>query len=116
MEPSTVNLLQATIESVTGMFLQSESPVYIIDGFSWNSYIEHYISQKGWGTLNDVDYDEGTFVLKVRLNKIPLFPFAVGMLAGMWQRAHGRFCQMSIEEFETDFRLKFESFLDYQNP
>ncbi len=116
MEPSTVNLLQATIESVTDMFLQSESPVYIIDESSWNSYIEHYISHRGWGTLNDVDYDEGTFVLKVRLNKIPLFPFAVGMLTGMWHRAHGRFCRVSIEEFETDFRLKFESFLDYQNP
>ena len=115
MDLSIVNLLQATIESVSGMFLQSESPVYIIDESSWHPYIEHYINNRGWGALKDVDYDESTFVLQVTLNKIPLLPFVVGMLAGMWQRAHGRSCRMSIEESESDFRLKFESFLDYQN-
>jgi len=112
---SDQHLLQTTIKSVASMFLQSNRPVYIIDESSWQSYIEHYLHEYGWGSFNVTMYDATTFEFHASLNKGPLLPFTLGILCGMWERAHGRTYRIFLNEENDIFHVKIHSFLDYQN-
>ena len=96
MVDSDQHLLQTTIRSVASMFLDSNRPVYIIDESSWQSYIEHYLHEYGWGSFNVTTYDATTFEFHASLNKGPLFPFTLGIVCGMWERAHGRAYRISL--------------------
>ena len=49
------NLLKIIIRSTVEMFLSSEQPVYIIDQSSWDAYIEHYLRERGWGSIETED-------------------------------------------------------------
>ena len=115
MVDSNQHLLQTTIKSVASMFLESNRPVYIIDESSWQSYIKHYLHEYGWGSFNVTTYDPKTFEFHASLNKGPLFPFTLGILCGMWERAHGRAYRVSLNEENDIFHVKIHSFLDYQN-
>ena len=87
------NLLKITIKTTAAMFLQSEQPVYIIDRTSWDSYVEHYLVEVGWGNV----------------------PFTIGMICGLWERAHGRSYKINIQEKNDMFSIEIESLLEYQN-
>ena len=96
------------------MFLESNRPVYIIDESSWQSYIEHYLHEYGWGSFNVDLYDATTFELRVSLNKGSIAVHA-RILCGMWERAHGRTYRISLNKENDIFHVKIHSFLDYQN-
>ena len=115
MVDSDQHLLQTTIKSIASMFLESNRPVYIIDESSWQSYIEHYLHEYGWGSFNVELYDATTFEFHVSLNRGPLLPFTLGILCGMWERAHGRTYRISLNKENDIFHVKIHSFLDYQN-
>ena len=115
MVDSNQHLLRTTIKSVASMFLESNRPVYIIDESSWQSYIKHYLHEYGWGSFNVTTYDPKTFEFHASLNKGPLLPFTLGILCGMWERAHGRAYRVSLNEENDIFNVKIHSFLDYQN-
>ncbi|MBJ14783.1 MAG: hypothetical protein CMB70_05380 [Euryarchaeota archaeon] len=115
MADSDQHLLQTTISSVASMFLESNRPVYIIDESSWQSYIEHYLHEYGWGSFNVIMYDATTFEFHASLNKGPMLPFTLGILCGMWERAHGRTYRVSLYKENDIFHVKIHSFLDYQN-
>ncbi len=115
MVDSDRHLLETTIKSVASMFLQSNRPVYIIDESSWQSYIDHYLCEYGWGSFHVMMYDQKTLEFHASLIKGPLLPFTLGILCGMWERAHGRTYRVFLNEENDIFRVKIHSFLDYQN-
>ncbi|CAI8365845.1 MAG: Uncharacterised protein [Candidatus Poseidoniaceae archaeon] len=109
------HLLRAIIQSISGMFLKSEQPVYIIDETSWPAYIENYICERGWGNAHVTDYDTLDFTLELRMSMQCQFPFTIGLLCGMWERAHGRACRLSLHRENDTFVVKIQSLLDYGN-
>lgn len=114
MVDSEQHLLETIIQSVASMFLQSDKPVYIIDESSWQSYIVHYLHERGWGSIDLTDYDGSTFELNASLKKGSHLPFTLGILCGMWERAHGRSYRISLNEKSDIFLVKIQSFLEYQ--
>lgn len=109
------NLFKTTIKSIAAMFLKSEQPVYILDRSSWDSYIEHYLIERGWGAIEIMEYDASSFELNCSIQSGASFPFTLGMICGMWERAHGRAYRINLRQKDTTFLIKIESFLEYQN-
>ncbi|HII24628.1 MAG TPA: hypothetical protein HA313_02590 [Candidatus Poseidoniaceae archaeon] len=97
------------------MFLRSEQPVYIIDRTSWESYVEHYIVEAGWGHVTIVDYNDSSFALHCNVNLGCNVPFTIGMICGLWERAHGRSYKINIQQNNDIFSVEIESLLQYQN-
>jgi len=108
-------LLRATIQSISSMFLKSEQPVYIIDGSSWAAYIENYICERGWGNAHVTSYDTSDFSLELTIPMQSQLPFTIGLLCGMWERAHGRAYRLSLRIESDTFVLQIQSLLDYEN-
>ena len=109
------HLLRAIIQSISGMFLKSEQPVYIIDASSWTAYIENYICERGWGGAQVTDYDTSDYTLELTMSMQSQFPFTVGLLCGMWERAHGRAYRLSMHQENDNFVVKIQSLLEYEN-
>ena len=109
------HLLRAIIQSISGMFLKSEQPVYIIDASSWTAYIENYICERGWGCAQVTDYDTSDYTLELTMSMQSQFPFTVGLLCGMWERAHGRAYRLSMHQENDNFVVKIQSLLEYEN-
>ena len=114
MKAPDQKLLETIIHSVASMFLQSDKPVYIIDESSWQSYIDHYLHERGWGSIDVTEYDGSTFELNATLRKGSHSPFTLGILCGMWERAHGRSYRIYLDENCDIFLVKIQSFLQYQ--
>ena len=109
------NLLPTVIQSVSMMFLEGERPVYIIDESSWPAYFMSYLNERGWGDVVLHAYSSVTFELNVSLKPSAGMPFTLGMICGMWQRAHGRAFQLHLTEKDDIFHLTIQSLLEYQN-
>ena len=109
------HLLRSIIQSISEMFLKSEQPVYIIDESSWTAYIENYICERGWGDAHVTDYDTSNYTLELRMHMQSQFPFTIGLLCGMWERAHGRACRLSLRKENDTFVVQIQSLLDYEN-
>lgn len=109
------DVLKIVIQSTSAMFLQSEQPVYIIDESSWNAYVNHYLIERGWGSVHLNDYDATTFDLEVVIPMSQQLPFTLGLMCGMWERAHGRSYQIKIHQEKDTFIAKIQSLLEYQN-
>ena len=114
-DSSLANLLATIIQSIASMFLSSEQPVYIIDKTSWAAYIEHYLVERGWGNVTVLDYNIATYELQLSVHGSKIFPLTLGMICGIWERAHGRTCKMRIERKNETFLIRIQSFLEYQN-
>ncbi len=109
------HLLRATIQSISGMFLKTEQPVYIIDESSWAAYIENYISERGWGNAHVMSYDTSNYTLELTTPRQSQFPYTIGFLCGIWERAHGRAYRLKIRKENDTFVVQIQSLLDYEN-
>ena len=109
------HLLKTIIKSISEMFLKSERPVYIIDETSWTAYIEHYICERGWGAAHVIDYDTLTYTLEFKIPMQIQFPYTLGLMCGMWERAHGRAYRISLVQENDTFVVKIQSLLEYEN-
>ena len=49
---SEQNLFEDIIRSTVADVSSSDKPVYIIDQSSWDAYIEHYLHERGWGSID----------------------------------------------------------------
>ena len=108
-------LLRAIIQSISDMFLKGEQPVYIIDESSWTAYIENYICERGWGNAHVTSYDTSDFTLELTIPMQSQLPFTIGLLCGMWERAHGRAYRLSLRNENDTFIVQIQSLLDYEN-
>lgn len=109
------HLLRAVVQSIARMFLNSEQPVYIIDESSWTAYIESYICERGWGIAHVSSYDTLDLSLEVKMPMQSQLPFTIGLLCGIWERAHGRAYRLSLRKENDTFVLQIQSLLDYEN-
>ena len=109
------HLLKVVLQSISDMFLNTEQPVYIIDESSWISYIEHYICERGWGIAVVTGYDTATYVLNLTIPMQSQFPYTLGLICGMWERAHGRAFQVSLRQENDSFAVQIQSLLAYEN-
>jgi len=109
------SILKITIKTTASMFLRSEQPVYIIDRTSWESYVEHYLVEAGWGHVTIVDYNDSSLALHCNVNLGCNVPFTIGMICGLWERAHGRSYKINIQQNNDIFSIEIESLLQYQN-
>lgn len=109
------HLLRTIIQSISGMFLKSEQPVYIIEESSWTAYIENYICERGWGIAHVTNYDTSDYTLELTIPMQRQLPFTIGLLCGMWERAHGRAYQLSLKKENDTFAVQIQSLLDYEN-
>lgn len=109
------HLLRAVVQSIARMFLNSEQPVYIIDESSWTAYIESYICERGWGAAHVSSYDTLDLTLEVKMPMQSQLPFTIGLLCGIWERAHGRAYRLSLRKENDTFVLQIQSLLDYKN-
>ena len=109
------NLLSTVVQSSSAMFLESERPVYIIDQSSWSAYFKSYLHERGWGEVTINAYNSDTFELDVAIKSSGSMPFTLGLIGGMWQRAHGRAFQFHLTEKNDIFHLRIQSLLEYQN-
>ena len=109
------HLLKAVIQSISEMFLNSEQPVYIIDESSWVAYIENYICERGWGNAHVTSYDASNYTLELTMPMQSQLPFTIGLLCGMWERAHGRAYRLSLQIENDTFVVQIQSLLDYEN-
>lgn len=108
-------LLKAVIQSIVGMFLKSEQPVYIIDESSWTAYIDNYICERGWGNADVTRYDASDYTLELTMPMQSQLPFTIGLLCGMWERAYGRAYRLSLRKENDTFVVQIQSLLDYEN-
>ena len=109
------NILKIIIRTTAEMFLSSEQPVYIIDQSSWDAYIEHCLRERGWGSIETRKYNPSTFDFEFSMPMMSHFPLTLGMVVGMWERAHGRSSQILLREENDIFLVKIQSLLEYQN-
>lgn len=109
------HLLRTIIQSISDMFLKSEQPVYIIEESSWTAYIENYICERGWGIAHVTNYDTSDYTLELTIPMQRQLPFTIGLLCGMWERAHGRAYQLSLRKENDTFAVQIQSLLDYEN-
>lgn len=109
------NLLKLIIQSISDVFLESERPVYIIDESSWTAYIEHYICERGWGVAQITEYNPTTFTLDFTIPMQSQFPYTLGLMCGMWERAHGRAYRVILGHQNDNFVVKIQSLLEYDN-
>ena len=108
-------LLRAFVQSISGMFLKTEQPVYIIDESSWTAYIENYICERGWGNAHVTSYDTSDYTLNFTISKQSQLPLTIGLMCGMWERAHGRAYRFSLHQENDTFVAKIQSLLAYEN-
>ena len=109
------NIFKIIVKSIAAMFLKTEQPVYIIDQSSWDAYMDNYLAERGWGRVDILGYNTSSFELKFGINMGPHLPFTLGMVCGIWERAHGRAYRVDIQQESDIFLVKIESFLEYQN-
>jgi len=109
------NLLMIIVRTTAEMFLSSEQPVYIIDQSSWHAYIEHCLRERGWGSIETRKYNPSTFEFEFSMPMMSHFPLTLGVVVGMWERAHGRSSQITLQEENDIFLVKIQSLRDYQN-
>jgi hypothetical protein len=109
------SILSVIISSVVDIFSRSERSVYITGKESWDAYLRAYLFDYGWGSVNLTSYDLNSFETTLILPKASLFPFSIGLMAGIWERAHGRKFKLLINEQNDSIQVVISSLLEYDN-
>lgn len=103
------------ISSVVELFSLSERAVYITGKDSWDAYLRTYLSEQGWGGATVVSYDPQSYDTTLTFPKSPLSPFSIGLVAGIWERAHGRKFHLTLKLIDGTIHVNLRSLLAYEN-
>ena len=109
------SVLSVIVSSVVDIFSRSERSVYITDMKSWDAYLRAYLFDYGWGSAILTSYDLNSFETQLTLPKASLFPFSIGLIVGIWERAHGREFKLLINETNDSIQVVISSLLEYEN-
>ena len=109
------SVLAVIISSVVELFSLSERSVYISGKESWNAYLKAYLFDHGWGEAILESYESDCYKTTLTFPKTALFPFTIGLVAGIWERAHGRKYKLIIGEKNQRIQVTIRSYLEYQN-
>ena len=87
---------RAVIIAAIQAFEANERPVYVLSAGDWDGHFEDRLTKRGFGRVRVEQsiLDEETSLFSVQS---PVAPVAIGLLIGMWQRAHGVVGEVKIE-------------------
>lgn len=90
-------LFKTLIESSSAMFDASDYSIFIQNQDDWESHLQHNIRSRGFGDVSVEDFamDESPTVRMTIRSPVPTF--AIGLMVGMWERAHGSPCMCRVE-------------------
>lgn len=108
------SILSIFITSIRELFSLSERSVYITGSESWSAYFRVYLFDQGWGDATLLSYDVESYDTILELPKSPLAPFSIGLIASIWERAHGRKFNLVIGQEEERLNVSISSLLEYK--
>lgn len=86
----------AAVLAASKAFEANERPVYVQSAGDWEGHFTDRLTKRGFGQVrveqSILDEDFSTFSVRS-----PVAPVAIGLLIGMWQRAHGMIGEVKIE-------------------
>ena len=97
------------------MFSFSERAVYITGKESWSAYLRAYLSEQGWGDAAVLLYDSSSYDTTLTFCKSSITPFSIGLVAAIWERAHGRKFHLTLSGVEQAINVNIRSLLEYEN-
>ena len=90
------NTFRAAILAAKQAFEANERPVYVQTASDWEGHFADRLTKRGFGMVkvqqSIIDSDSSVFSVHS-----PVAPVAIGLLIGMWQRAHGVNGEVKIE-------------------
>ena len=105
--------LTIALHSIYRLFIDSDKHVFADGKESWNSLLNYYCSQWGWGGIDDLELDTNGEGISVKVRTSETLPFLIGRIVGIWQRSYGKKPKINIR-FSHDYTtFKVESFLEY---
>ena len=111
---SECSILSVIITSIGELFSLSERSVYITGPESWNAYFRVYLLDQGWGSVTLVSYDVQSYDAILHIPRSPLAPFSIGLIASIWERAHGRKFKLVIGQEVERLQVSISSLLEYK--
>ena len=86
----------AVIIAASQAFEANERPVYVLSAGDWEGHFAERLTKRGFGRVRVEQsiLDEETSLFSVHS---PVAPVAIGLLIGMWQRAHGMVGEVKVE-------------------
>ena len=109
------SIMSLIITSIVELFSLSERAVYISGKDSWEAYLRSYLFQQGWGDAHVVRYDPQSYDTILTFTKSSILPFSIGLVAGIWERAHGRKFQLNLTMLDESIQVNIRSLLEYEN-
>ncbi len=87
---------RAVIFAASQAFQANERPVYVQSASDWEGHFADRLTKRGFGKVRVEKsiLDEDISIFSVHS---PVAPVAIGLLIGMWHRAHGVFGEVKIE-------------------
>ncbi len=110
-----ISIMSLIISSIVELFSISERSVYITGKDSWEAYLRTYLSGQGWGEATIVEYDSHSYDATLIVSKSSITPFSIGLVAGIWERAHGRKFHLNLEVINDSIQVNIRSLLEYEN-
>ncbi len=99
--------------SIYRSFIDSDKHVFADGKDSWNSLLNFYCSQWGWGGIEDLDLDTNGEGISVKVRITEILPFLIGRIVGIWERSCGKKPKIIIKFSQDYITFRVESFLDY---
>lgn len=110
-----ISIISLIISSVVELFSISERAVYITGKDSWAAYLNAYMSEQGWGDAAVLEYDPNSYETTLIFSKSSITPFSIGLVAGIWERAHGRKFHLNLKLIDSSVQVNIRSLLEFQN-
>ena len=110
-----LSMMSVIISSVVELFSVSERAVYITGKESWDAYLRAYLSEQGWGGATVLEYDSQSFDATFSFSQNSITPFSIGLVAGIWERAHGRKFKLNLRSINGSIQVDIRSLLEYKN-
>ncbi|MCH1442743.1 MAG: hypothetical protein L7U53_02620, partial [Candidatus Poseidoniaceae archaeon] len=110
-----LSMMSVIISSVVELFSVSERAVYITGKESWDAYLRTYLSEDGWGGATVLEYDSQSFSATFSFSQNSITPFSIGLVAGIWERAHGRKFKLNLRSSNGSIQVDIRSLLEYKN-
>ena len=97
LEQSIMPLFQASVAASKFMFESSNYGLFVQQESDWNDHVELRLSQRGFGVLSEQGCSlSSTNSLEATLHS-PHPGYSLGLIWGMWERAHGSPFRMKVE-------------------
>lgn len=96
LDDSSLSLVEALTASSSAMFTSSDYTIFVQTQSDWEDHIKTRIGSRGLGMVNVEEFVAGSSPYVRMTLHSPLPGLALGLLIGMWHRAHGTPCASEV--------------------